>query len=443
MLLKSFRGGVHPPGEKRFTEELPFEKMKVPPRVTIPLTQHLGKQAKPLVKKGSVVSEGSLIAEAAGFISAPVHSSVNGTVASISREAAPGGFPIDSVIITTDDRTDKVTLDPLDPKNITPNEIIERIKCAGIVGMGGAAFPAYVKLQPPPGTEISAVILNGCECEPYLTRDYRIMIEKTDAVIAGLKLFMKALGVKQGFIGIEDNKLSAVSLFQQRLADDRSVSVIILKTKYPQGAEKMLIKAVTGREVPPGRLPPDVGVVIQNVATAAAVYEAVVHGEVQVTAAVTVTGRGIRNPMNLIIPVGTPINDVLDYCGGQTEDTVKVIVGGPMMGTSQYDLSAPIVKASSGIVVLTRDDISEAEETSCLKCGKCVASCPLNLMPSRLARYAQLGYYENAEASGILVCMECGTCAYACPANIPLVQWLRLGKQKALQLQQKELLQKA
>ncbi len=443
MLLKTFRGGVHPPEEKKLTEELPFEKMKVPARVIIPLTQHLGKQAKPLVKKGSIVSEGSIVAEASGFISSPIHSSVNGTVIAISREAAPGGFPVDSVIITTDERTDKIFLVPLDPVTATPDEIIERVKNAGIVGMGGAAFPAYVKLKPPAGTEISSVILNGCECEPYLTRDYRFMLERTDEIIEGLKIILKTLGVSQGFIGIENNKPSAIHLFRKRLENETGITVIALKTRYPQGAEKMLIKAVTGREVPPGKLPPDSGVVIHNIATAAAIYNAVVHGEVHVTAAATVTGRGIKNPKNLIIPVGTSINDVLAYCGGMTPDAVKVIVGGPMMGTAQYDLSAPVVKATSGIVVITKDDLDETEETACLRCGKCIAVCPLNLMPTRLARYVQLGNYESAEVSGVLVCMECGSCAYACPANIPLVQWLRLGKQKASQLQKERLLLKA
>ncbi len=441
MSLKSFRGGVHPPEEKKLTEELAFEKMKIPSQVIIPLIQHLGKQAKAVVKKGCIVSEGTVLAEASGFISSPVHSSVNGAVTAISREAAPGGFPIDSVIIKTDDRTDKIILDPLDPEKVSPDEIVERVKSAGIVGMGGAAFPAYVKLKPQ-GSTITAVILNGCECEPYLTRDYRFMLESTDAVIAGLKLIMKALGIARGYIGIENNKPLAIDLFKERLVKEEFISVNALKTKYPQGAEKMLIKAVTGREVPPGRLPPDVGVVILNVGTAAAIYRAVVHGEVHVTAAVTVTGRGIRNPKNLIIPVGTSIKDVLEYCG-LTEDAAKVIVGGPMMGTAQYDLSAPVVKATSGILVLTKNELNEPDETACLRCGRCVAACPLNLMPTRLSRFVQLGNYESAEASGILVCMECGTCAYTCPANIPLVQWLRLGKQKALQIQKEKLLQKS
>ncbi len=442
MLLKSFRGGVHPPQEKLLTKELPFEKMKFPSQVIIPLIQHLGKPAKPLVKKGSIVSEGSKLAEASGFISSPVHSSVNGMVTAVSREASPGGFPADSVIIKTDDRTDKIILDPLDPGKVTADEIVERVKNAGIVGMGGAAFPAYVKLKPPSGTVISAVILNGCECEPYLTRDYRFMLERTNELIAGLKLIMKALGVEQGYIGIENNKPDAVNLLQRRLENENSISVIILKTKYPQGAEKMLIKAVTGQEIPPGRLPPDVGVVIQNTGTAIAIYDAVVSGKAQITAAVTVTGRGVKNPKNLIIPVGTSIKDVLDYCGGLTEDAAKLIVGGPMMGTAQYDFSAPVVKATSGIVVLTKDDLDEKEETACLRCGRCITVCPLNLMPTRLARYVQLRNYERAEASGIMVCMECGSCAYSCPANIPLVQWLRLGKQKALQIQRESLLQK-
>ena len=442
MFSKSFRGGVHPPEEKKLTDGLSFETMNAPPQVIIPLSQHLGKQAKPIVKKGSTVSKGTLLAEADGFISSPVYSSVNGTVASLGKEVNAGGFPKDAIVINTNELNDKICFESLDPEKITPEEIRERVKLAGIVGQGGAAFPTYVKLTPPAEIKIEAVIINGCECEPYLTRDYRFMLEQPDALIGGLKLIMKALGVEKGSIGIEDNKSEAINLLQEKTATEKNIPVISLKTKYPQGAEKMLIKAVTKKEVPPGKLPLDVGVVIQNIGTAVAIYDAVVKGEPLLTAAVTVTGRGIKNPKNLIIPVGTPIKDVLDYCGGLTDDAAKVIVGGPMMGVAQYDLSAPVMKATSGIVVLTKSDLDGKEETACLRCGKCVEACPLNLMPTKLVRYTQLGNYENAESLGITVCMECGTCAFTCPANIPLVQWLRLGKQKAIQIQKERSLQK-
>jgi electron transport complex protein RnfC len=408
--------------------------MPSPSQIIIPLSQHLGRQAKPLVKKGAEVKKGTLIAEGDGFISSPVHSSVCGVVASVGKEVNTSGFPKDSIIINTNGSNDAEVLPPLDPDNITPEEIRERVKAAGIVGQGGAAFPTYVKLTPPNDKVIDTVIINGCECEPYLTRDYRFMVERPEAVVGGLLLIMKALGVNKGYIGIEDNKPEAVKTLKN-IIKDGSITVISLKTKYPQGAEKMLIKAATGKEVPPGKLPLDVGIVIQNTGTSAAIFDAITLGEPSVTAALTVAGKGIKEPKNLLVPVGTPIRDVLAYCGGVTDDAAKIIVGGPMMGVAQYDLSAPVMKATSGIVVLTENEINRFDETPCLRCGQCIDACPLNLMPTRLARFIQLARYEDAEKIGITVCMECGTCAFTCPANIPLVQWLRLGKQKVFQLQ--------
>jgi len=290
-------------------------------------------------------------------------------------------------------------------------------------------------LNPPKDKKIDYVILNGCECEPYLTRDYRFMLERTDDIISGLKLIIKTVGAEKGVIGIEDNKPLAIEKLKEAVKNYPYISVEVLETKYPQGAEKMLIKAVTGKEVPPGKLPFDVGCIIQNIGTALAIYDAVVKGEPQLTAALTVSGKGVNNPKNLIVKVGTPISDVLDYCGGITENAVKVVVGGPMMGVAQYDFSAPIMKATSGIVVLTEEEINNQPETNCLRCGKCVEVCPLNLLPTKLARLTQLERYEDAEKLDITVCMECGTCTFACPANIPLVQWIRLGKQKVLAMQ--------
>lgn len=435
MVSKTFRGGVHPPEQKTQTENLAFEVMPSPSQIVIPLAQHLGKQAVALVKKGDTVVKGQLIADAEGYISAPVHSSVSGTVANLGKEVHSSGFPKDSIIINSNGQSELYCFPSLDPFKITAVEIRERIKLAGIVGQGGAAFPTSVKLMPPKDKIIDMVILNGCECEPYLTRDFRFMIERPEAVVSGLRLIMKALGVSKGFIGIEDNKPEAISLLNKAVEEESDISIIALKTKYPQGAEKMLIKAAAGREVPPGRLPLDVGCVIQNIGTAVAIYDAIVKGEPSITAALTVAGSGIKLPKNLIVPVGTPIRDVIEFCGGVTEDAAKLIVGGPMMGVAQYDFSAPVMKATSGILVLTKKEIAKQEETACLKCGQCVNVCPINLMPTRLARLSQLERYEDAEAYGITVCMECGTCAYTCPANIPLVQWIRLGKQKVFQLQ--------
>lgn len=433
----TFRGGVHPEDYKDLTEHLNFEKFPLPEEIILPVSQHLGKEAKPLVKKGDEVIAGQLVAQAEGFISAPVHSSVTGKVLSLGKEITPTGFPKDSIVIKTNGTSEaqKITLPPLNPDTITPDEIRNRVAEAGIVGQGGAAFPTYVKLSPPKDKIIDVVILNGCECEPYLTRDYRFMIERPDDLISGFKLIMKALGVKRGVIGIENNKPGAIKLLSEKVRNEEGLEVVSLKTKYPQGAEKMLIKAVTGKEVPPGKLPMDVGAVIQNIGTAIAIHDAIVKGEVLTTAALTVSGKGIKVPKNLLAPVGTPIQNIIDFCGGVTEDAVKIVVGGPMMGVAQFDLQAPVMKATSGILVLTKEEVAENPETPCLRCGQCVGACPLNLVPTKLARYSQLKRFEDAEGADITVCMECGTCAYTCPANIPLVQWIRLGKQKVLEMQ--------
>jgi len=441
MSSKTFHGGVHPKEYKELTEHLAFEIFPQPEQIVLPLSQHLGKEAKALVKKGDDVKAGQMIAQAEGFVSAPVHSSVAGKVMSVGKEQTSSGFPKDSIIIKrngtieSESLTNEFRLSTLNPEQISPDEIRERVALAGIVGQGGAAFPTSVKLSPPKDKVIDVVILNGCECEPYLTRDYRFMMERPDDLISGLKLIMKALGVKRGVIGIENNKPEAIELLTNKIKYEHGLEVVSLKTKYPQGAEKMLIKAVTGKEVPPGKLPMDVGSVIQNIGTAIAIHDAIVKGEVLITAALTVSGKGIKNPKNLIVPVGTTIQTVIDYCGGVTDDSVKIVVGGPMMGVAQFDLHAPVMKATSGILVLTKDEVAENPETPCLRCGQCVGACPLNLMPTKLTRYSQLNRFDDAEGAGITVCMECGTCSYTCPANIPLVQWIRLGKQKVLQMQ--------
>lgn len=432
---KTFRGGVHPFENKELTEDLALEIMPDPKTVIISLSQHIGKQAKPIVKKGVEVNAGSVIAEPEGFVSIPIHSSVKGKVMNVHPEPNTSGFPKDSIIIQSVEADGLEKYPLLDPNSVTSEEIKERVRLAGIVGQGGAAFPTFIKLSPPEDKKIDYIILNGCECEPYLTRDYRLMLEKPEEVLTGLNLIMKAIGVDKGVVGIEDNKPKAIAKLKEVSQKFPGITVEVLETKYPQGAEKMLIKATTGREVPPGKLPLDVGVVVQNIGTAVAVYDAVVKGEPQLYAALTVTGRGINNPKNLYVKVGTPISDVLEYCGGVKDDAVKVVVGGPMMGVAQYDFSAPIMKATSGIVVLTKEEVNAAEETSCLRCGKCIDACPLNLIPTKLARFTMLDRLEDAENYDITVCMECGTCTFECPANLPLVQWIRLGKKRVLDLQ--------
>ncbi len=432
---KSFKGGIHPGESKYLTENSKFEVMPNPKQVIIPLNQHLGKPAKPLVKKGDIVKEGSIIAEADGYISAVIHSPVSGKVIKITMGATVTGIPKDSIIIETVESTEYEKMPVLDPNTISGEEIRERVKMAGIVGQGGASFPTFVKLSPPANKKIEIVILNGCECEPYLTRDYRLMIENPEKVLTGLSLIMKALNVNKGAVGIEDNKPEAIAIMQETAKKFNNISIEVVKTKYPQGAEKMLIKAVVKKEVQPGKLPMDVGVVIQNIGTAVAINDAVAKGEPMITAPLTVSGMGINQPKNLIVKVGTQLKDILEYCGGVKDNAVKIVVGGPMMGVAQYDFAAPVMKATSGILVLTEKEINEHEETNCLRCGMCIGVCPLGLEPTRLSRLSQIDNLEEAEKLGITVCMECGTCTYTCPANIPLVQWIRLGKQRVLKIQ--------
>ena len=436
--IKTFSGGAHPIEYKELTENLKLEHMPNPKQIILPLSQHIGKPAKSLVAKKDSVQAGTLVAEAEGFVSAPIHSSVSGTVKLIQSEPNVSGFPKESIIIQSSEDNESENFPPLNPENITAEDIRERVKIAGIVGQGGAAFPTFIKLTPPKDKDIDYVILNGCECEPYLTRDYRLMLEEPVKVLTGLNLILKSLNVSNGAIGIEDNKPEAIKKLSAAALLFPNITVEVVQTKYPQGAEKILIKSVLNREVPPGKLPLDVGVVIQNIGTAVAIYDAVAEGKPLINAPLTVSGKGINEPKNLYVPVGTPLSDVLDFCGGVKEEAVKIVVGGPMMGVAQYDFSAPIMKATSGILVLTKEEINHHEETPCLKCGKCVEACPLELIPTKLARYSQLEKLEEAEKLDVTVCMECGTCAYTCPANIPLVQWIRLGKQRVLKMQQEQ-----
>ncbi|MEN8192266.1 MAG: electron transport complex subunit RsxC [Bacteroidota bacterium] len=432
--LKSFKGGVHPHEYKHLTEHVPFEKLPTPSKIILPLSQHIGAPSTVIVQKNDEVAAGQLVAEQNGAISVPIYSPVSGKVKSIRNEDTVSSFSGESITIQCNENSEIDNLPPLDIDNISDSEIRDRVKLAGIVGQGGAAFPTYFKLTPPKDKNIDWVILNGCECEPYLTRDYRMMIERPKDLLEGLKLIMKALGVGKGAVGIEDNKIDAIKTLSDLVKDDDTIEIITLKTKYPQGAEKMLIKAVTNREVPPGKLPLDVGVVVQNIGTALSIFDAIKFGTPSTHSALTVSGAGIKEPKNIIAPIGTPIKDILDYCGGITDDAKRVVVGGPMMGVTQHNLDAPIVKATSGILVLTEKEINQFDETNCLRCGKCIDVCPLNLTPTKLARLSELERFEDAEEIGIFTCMECGTCSYTCPANIPLVQWIVLGKRKITQI---------
>ncbi len=427
MKLKTFPHGIHPPEYKELTKDRPLEPLSPPKKVFIPLSQHFGKPAEPIVEKGDEVLLGQKIGESQGLFSACVHASVSGKVTKIDDHPHPLGRPVPTIIITNDgeDKPHPDLRGADDPFSLKPEEIRERVKEAGIVGMGGAAFPTAVKLGPPKDKPIDTVIINGCECEPVLTSDYRVMLEHAEDVLKGAELVRTAAGAETLVIGIEDNKKDLYDIFTDK-SRDISCEIVFLKTKYPQGAEKNLIQAVLGRKVPRGGLPFDVGVVVQNIGTAKAVWDAVAHGTPLYQRAVTVSGWGVQEPKNLMIRIGTPFQHALDHCGGLKEDSNMLIMGGPMMGLAQWTANVPVIKGTSGI--LSWKETGLPEEFSCIRCGRCVEHCPMKLAPTQLMRYTQFDLMAEAEEWGIMDCVECGCCQYICPAHIPLVHWMRLGK---------------
>lgn len=434
MKLFGFRGGIHPPEHKQQTEHTPIQPMPIPPRVILPLQQHIGAMCEALVNVGDEVREGQKIGEAKSFIAAPVHASISGKVVAIENHVHPAmAKPVRSIVIEAANPQETASWDKIeDWSGLSPKEVLDRIQAAGIVGMGGAAFPTHVKLSPPRQSRVSAVILNGVECEPYLTSDHRLMVERPLDVIEGLKIILHALNVKQGYIAIEQNKPDAIELMQKHAAATNwkgaAVEVVPLKVKYPQGAEKQLIKTVLGKEVPSGGLPFDVEVVVQNVGTAFAIYEAVAKNKPLIERIVTVTGNGVKNAQNLLVRLGTPFSTVIDYAGGATvqEDSLKVIMGGPMMGLAQYSLDVPVIKGTSGILVLSQE--SEKKLLPCVKCGACVRICPMNLMPNRLAEFSERGDFAACEAYNVRDCIECGSCTYICPSARPIVHLVKYAK---------------
>lgn len=439
MRLPTFKSGVHPLENKHFTESLPIEILPDSKEVFIPLQQHIGAPCKPVVEVGDEVKVGQIIGSSEAFVSSPVHATINGKVKDISRYPIPTGTQTQMIHIIAAEEEGEESEGSIEKKSneidwtsLSVDELKERIKQGGIVGLGGAAFPTHVKLSPPKDKPIDTFILNGCECEPFLTADHRMMLENSDAVLKGMAIIMKVLGVEEGFVGIESNKPDAVEKMSEA-AQEYGFKVLTVKTKYPQGAEKMLIKAVKNRKVPTGGLPMDVGTVVHNIGTAVAVANAVINEKPLTQRVVTVTGNGIKNPKNLLVTIGTKFSDVIEYCGGLVDETAQVFMGGPMMGIAQYDLSVPVVKATSGIVCTS--DYKQVEPLACIGCGSCVRACPMSLMPTRLARLSYIRHWSDADQMGIMNCIECGSCTYVCPSNIPLVQWIRVGKQKVHELQ--------
>ena len=433
-LLKTFvLGGVHPPENKLSAGE-PVRTLEVPDRVTVPMGQNLGAPAKPVVKRGDKVKTGQLLAEAGGFISSRVHSPVSGTVFKIDNVMDMSGYRRQAIIINVEgdewmddiDRSEKLVTDI----PFSSQEIVAKIKDAGIVGMGGATFPTHVKLMPPPGKKADYLIINGVECEPYLTSDHRLMLEKGPEIVVGTKILMKALKVNRAVIGIENNKPDAIQKMNELVAGEEGISVQPLKVKYPQGGEKQLIKAVTGREVPSGKLPIEVGCVVQNVGTAFAVYEAVTKNKPLIERVVTVTGKALEKPSNLKVRIGTPVSQLIEAAGGLPEDTGKIIGGGPMMGKALATPEVPVVKGTSGILLMREEESHRAPESPCIRCSKCTQVCPMGLEPFLLSRLARIGRFEEAEKEKVMDCIECGSCQYTCPAHIPLLDYLRLGKNK-------------
>ncbi|MDL2237691.1 electron transport complex subunit RsxC [Christensenellaceae bacterium OttesenSCG-928-K19] len=436
----TFKGGVHPLHTihegKQFTAGSALTEMKAPPVVSIPMSQHVGAPAKPVVEVGQRVLMGQVIGEANGFVSVPVHSSVSGTVKEIKNIMNLNGKPVPAVIIENDGLDEKCFLPPLDYESADREQIIERIREAGNVGMGGAAFPTHVKLSPPPEKEINLLLINGAECEPFLTADHRMMLEYPEKIATGIKILMKALDVKKAIIGIEDNKPDAIRALEKAV-DSHSIRVATLKTKYPQGSEKQLIDSITGRIVPSGGLPMDVGVVVVNVSTAAAVSDAFLLGEPLIRRAVTVTGA-VNVPQNLMVRVGTSTEDVIEQAGGFSGEPLKIISGGPMMGLPVPDLSCVITRGYSGVLVLDKTYTKKERQSNCIKCGRCVDGCPIFLNPTNISAAATIEDFEKAEAYNAMDCMNCGSCSFSCPAKIPLAQNIKFAKEMIMVNRMKE-----
>ncbi|HKM17748.1 MAG TPA: electron transport complex subunit RsxC [Limnochordia bacterium] len=420
------RGGGHIPHRKDATKNKPVMAMPAPQQAVIPLSQHAGAPCRPVVKVGGRVKLGQKIGEAEQYVSAPVHASVSGEVVEITERPLLDGTKSMCVIIENDGLDEAEPLVAQDYSRLSVSQIAELIREAGVVGLGGAGFPTHVKVEPP--KPVDTVLINGAECEPYLTCDHRLMLEQPHKLIEGLKILMQAVGARQGIIGVEVNKPEVIRVLEQACAEQSYVRVAGLKVKYPQGAEKQLIKAILGREVPSGGVPADVGCIVQNVQTAVAVTDAVVHGVGLYQRVITVAGAAVYDPRNVLVRIGTPIRDVIDFCGGMG-NPAAIIAGGPMTGQLVQDLTAPVVKPLSGILVLSKDEISYELNQPCIRCARCIDHCPMGLQPNFLADWSNKGLYDQAERNHIMDCIECSLCSYVCPAKRGLCRSIQAGKQ--------------
>ena len=436
MKLKTFRiGGVHPE-ENKLTSNCPTQVAPLPKQAIFPLSQHIGAPAKPVVSKGDKVRVGTLLAEAGGFVSAPIHSSVSGTVLKIDTAVDATGYRKPVIVVSVEgdeweesiDRSDKLETLDAHPE-LTPEEIVERVKQAGITGMGGAGFPTHVKLCPPPTAKAECVIINAVECEPYITSDNRLMLEHADEIIVGLQLLMKAAKVERGYIGIEENKPEAIALLTEKASHDARIEIVPLMTKYPQGGEKQLVDAVIGRQVPaPPAIPVNVGAIVQNVGTAFAVYQSVMKHKPLFERYTTVTGKQLAKPGNFLVRMGTPMSQLIDLCGGMPEGENKLLAGGPMMGRSLMTTDVPVCKGTNSITILTGDDARRQPAQPCIRCAKCVEACPMGLEPYLLAKLSARHFYDRAEQEDIVSCISCGSCQFTCPSHRPLLDNISLGK---------------
>ena len=433
----TFRNGVHPPQFKEATHLRPIERFPFVREYVMPLSQHIGAPTASVVQPGQQVRRGELIAKPGGFVSIAMHAPVTGKVTAVEPRFHPNGKMMPSIVIEADLYSSQkvAAAPPVEPKSLSNEEMVRHVQLGGLVGLGGAAFPSHVKLSLPEGRTIRHVMANGCECEPYLTCDDRLMAERPEAVLRGTEILVEELDAEHGYIGVEANKPEAIQAL--RKAARPPVEVMVLKVKYPQGAEKMLIDAVLKREVPSGKLPLDIEVLVNNVATTAALADWFDHGIPLIERVVTVSGPGISRPRNLLVPLGTPVSTVVEYCGGLHEETRQVIMGGPMMGMAQKSLDVPVMKGTSGVLALTEVLPELAVEYPCIRCARCLEACPIFLNPTRLAQLARADMVEELQDYHILDCFECAACSYICPSNIPLVQWIRMGKAMVREAQKK------